>query len=38
MLDAAVTAGFLHSTHRALSLAEPDANAACDMVARLWSR
>jgi uncharacterized protein (TIGR00730 family) len=38
MLDAAVTAGFLRSTHRALSLAEPDANAACDMVARLWSR
>jgi hypothetical protein len=38
ILDAAVTAGFLRSTHRALSLVAPDANAACDMVARLWSR
>jgi uncharacterized protein (TIGR00730 family) len=38
MLDAAVTAGFLRSAHRAQSLAAPDANTACDMVARLWSR
>jgi uncharacterized protein (TIGR00730 family) len=38
MLDAAVNAGFLRSTHRALSLVTPDANTACDMVARLWLR
>jgi uncharacterized protein (TIGR00730 family) len=38
MLDAAVTAGFLRSAHRTLSLVAPDANTACDMVARLWSR
>lgn len=38
LLDAAVTAGFLRSTHRELSLVAPDANAACDMVARLWLR
>jgi hypothetical protein len=38
MLDAAVTAGFLRSTHRELSLVAPDANAACDMVERLWSQ
>ena len=36
MLDAAVAAGFLRSPHRALSLVTPDANAACDAVARLW--
>jgi uncharacterized protein (TIGR00730 family) len=38
MLDAAVAAGFLRSAHRALSLVAPDANAACDAVARRWSR
>jgi uncharacterized protein (TIGR00730 family) len=38
MLDTAVAAGFLHSAHRALSLVTPDANAACDAVARLWLR
>jgi uncharacterized protein (TIGR00730 family) len=38
MLDAAVAAGFLRSAHRALSLVTPDANAACDAVARLWLR
>jgi len=38
VLDAAVNAGFLRSTHRTLSLVAPDANAACDMVARLWLR
>ena len=38
MLDAAVAAGFLRSPHRALSLVTPDANAACDAVARLWLR
>ena len=36
MLDGAVAAGFLRSAHRALSLVTPDANAACDAVARLW--
>jgi uncharacterized protein (TIGR00730 family) len=38
MLDAAVAAGFLRSTHRTLSLVAPDVKTACDMVARLWSR
>jgi uncharacterized protein (TIGR00730 family) len=38
MLDAAVTAGFLRSAHRTLSLVAPDANTACDMVARFWPR
>ena len=38
VLDAAVAAGFLRSAHRALSLVTPDANAACDAVARLWLR
>jgi hypothetical protein len=38
MLDTAVAAGFLRSAHRALSLVTPDANAACDAVARLWLR
>jgi uncharacterized protein (TIGR00730 family) len=38
MLDAAVNAGFLRSAHRTLPLVAPDANTACDMVARLWSR
>jgi uncharacterized protein (TIGR00730 family) len=36
MLDGAEAAGFLRSAHRALSLVTPDANAACDAVARLW--
>jgi hypothetical protein len=38
MLDRAVAAGFLRSTHGVLSQVAPDANAACDMAARLWSR
>jgi uncharacterized protein (TIGR00730 family) len=37
LLDAAIAAGFLRSAHRTLSLLAPDANAACDMVARSWS-
>jgi hypothetical protein len=38
MLDTAVAAGFLRSAHRALSSVAPNANAACDAVARIWSR
>jgi hypothetical protein len=38
MLDAAVAAGFLRSAHRAHSLVAPDANAACEAVARFWSQ
>jgi uncharacterized protein (TIGR00730 family) len=38
MLDTAVAAGFLRSAHRALLIVAPDANAACDAVARRWSR
>jgi uncharacterized protein (TIGR00730 family) len=37
MLDAAVAAGFLRSTHRAVPLVAPDPNSACDAVARRWS-
>jgi hypothetical protein len=37
MLDRAVDAGFLRSAHRALSLVASDADAACEMVARLWA-
>ena len=38
MLDAAVSAGFLRPAHRALPLVAPEAYAACDTVAHLWSR
>jgi uncharacterized protein (TIGR00730 family) len=38
MLDAAVAAGFLRSAHRALSLTAFNADDACEMVARVWSR
>jgi hypothetical protein len=38
MLDAAVAAGFLRPAHRTSLLVAPEAIAACDMVARIWSR
>ena len=38
MLDAAVAAGFLRSTHRGLPRVAADADAACETVARLWAR
>jgi predicted Rossmann-fold nucleotide-binding protein len=36
MLAAAVAAGFLRPARRELPLVAPDANAACDTLARLW--
>jgi uncharacterized protein (TIGR00730 family) len=38
LLDGAVEAGFLRPPHRALCLTALDPNAACEMVADLWSR
>ena len=37
MLDAAVAAGFLRSTSRAVPLVAADADAACEAVAQLWA-
>ena len=37
MLDAAVAAGFLRPAHRSLPLVASDADAACEMVTRLWA-
>jgi uncharacterized protein (TIGR00730 family) len=36
VLDAAVTAGFLHPSYRNVTLVAPEANAACDALAHFW--
>jgi uncharacterized protein (TIGR00730 family) len=38
LLDGAVEAGFLRPPHRALCLTARDANAACNVVAEVWSQ